>query len=85
MCGCANEEKGWSPEAKKPDWPESGALIIRTGEDDFIVAGTGMVITFTSDDKVDPLVGILQADEGEYKNDQWVPGRRLNGDQTHLG
>lgn len=76
---------GWSPEAKKPEWPESGSLIIQAGEDDFIVAGTGIVITFTSDDQVDPLVGILQADEGEYVDGKWVAGRRLNGDQTHQG
>ncbi|HEY1112178.1 MAG TPA: DUF5597 domain-containing protein, partial [Chitinophagaceae bacterium] len=76
---------GWSPGAKKAEWPESGGLVIQTGEDDFIVAGTGIVITFTSDDRQDPLVGILQADEGEYVNGVWVVRRRMNGDQTHQG
>jgi beta-galactosidase GanA len=76
---------GWSPEAKKPDWPMSGGLVIQTGENEFIVAGTGIVITFTTVDKATPLVGILQADEGEYVNGQWVAGRRMNGDQTHQG
>jgi beta-galactosidase GanA len=76
---------GWSPEAKKPEWPESGGIIIQTGKDEWIVAGTGMVITFTSDDKAAPLVSILQADEGEYVEGRWVPGRRMNGDQTHQG
>lgn len=76
---------GWSPNAKSPDWPMSGGMIIQTGEDEFIVAGTGIVITFTSNGKSDEHVGILQADEGEYINGQWIAGRRMNGDQTHQG
>lgn len=76
---------GWSPDAKKPDWPTSGGLVIQTAADEFIIAGTGIVITFTTGDNVNPRVGILQADEGEYINGQWVTGRRMNGDQTHQG
>jgi beta-galactosidase GanA len=76
---------GWSPEAKKPDWPMSGGLVIQTAEDELVVAGTGIVITFTTVDNVNPHVGILQADEGEYVNGQWVADRRMNGDQTHQG
>jgi hypothetical protein len=30
-------------------------------------------------------VGILRADEGEYINGKWKPGRRMNGDQDHQG
>ena len=37
---------GWSPEAKNPDWPMSGAIIIQENENDFIIAGTGVVVTF---------------------------------------
>jgi len=29
--------------------------------------------------------GILQADEGIYKNGKWMPGKRMNGDQDHQG
>jgi beta-galactosidase GanA len=76
---------GWVPEAKKIEMPMAGGLVIQTGEDEFIVAGTGIVITFATDDKVNPIVGILQADEGEYVNGKWVAGRRMNGDQDHQG
>jgi hypothetical protein len=31
------------------------------------------------------LVGIEAVDEGEYRNGSWVPGRRLNGDETFSG
>ena len=38
---------GWSTEAKNPDWPMTGAIIIQTDENDFIIAGTGVVVKFT--------------------------------------
>jgi len=76
---------GWVPEAKKAEFPAAGGIIIQTGEDEFIIAGTGIVVTFATDDKVNPIVGILQSDEGEYNNGKWVAGRRMNGDQDHQG
>lgn len=60
------------------EWPLSGGIIIQTGEDSFIIAGTGIVLTVKN-------AGILQAEEGVFENGKWVPGRRLNGDQTHQG
>lgn len=76
---------GWSPEAKKPGWPESGGLIIQTGKDEFIIAGTGIVVTFSDGSAADNSVGILQTEEGCYVNGKWLPGRRMNGDQDHQG
>jgi beta-galactosidase GanA len=76
---------GWSAGSKDPGWPESGGLIIQTGRDEFIIAGTGIVITFSSVRDPNSFVGILRAYEGEYINGQWIPGRRMNGDQDHQG
>ncbi len=76
---------GWSPEAKKPDWPMSGAIIIQENDNDFIIAGTGIVVTFTVSNRTDKSVGILQAEEGKFDNGKWIPGRRMNGDQDHQG
>lgn len=76
---------GWSPEAKNPDWPMTGVIIIQTDENDFIIAGTGVVVTFTVNNASNISVGILQADEGIYKDGNWIPGRRMNGDQDHQG
>ncbi|MEP6747375.1 MAG: DUF5597 domain-containing protein [Bacteroidota bacterium] len=76
---------GWSPEAKKSGWPESGGLIIQTGDDAFIIAGTGIVITFAPETTANKFTGILQANEGEYSSGKWKPGRRMNGDQDHQG
>ena len=76
---------GWSPDAKKPDWPMTGGIIIQEDDNDFIIAGTGIVITFEVNNKNDKSVGILQADEGMYINGKWISGRRMNGDQDHQG
>ncbi|HEY2348674.1 MAG TPA: DUF5597 domain-containing protein [Puia sp.] len=76
---------GWSPDSKKPGWPESSGLIIQIGEHEFIIAGTGIVVTFSSSAKNNPSVGILRSYEGEYVNGEWKPGRRMNGDQDHQG
>lgn len=76
---------GWSAGAAKPNWPMVGGIIIQVGKDEFIVAGTGIVITFSVVDQPNISAGILQADEGEYIKGKWVPGRRMNGDQDHQG
>ena len=52
---------------------------------DFWFAGQGITITFKEADAGDVRVGIEFAEEGVFVNDAWLPGRRLNGDQTHQG
>jgi len=76
---------GWSPKAKEDQWPLTGGLIIQIGEDEFIFAGTGIVVTFSSDEPDHPLAGILNIEEGRFVNGKWLPGRRMNGDQSHQG
>jgi hypothetical protein len=63
----------------------SGGLVIATGDGEYVFAGTGLTIAFEANSPGDPLVGLLSVDEGKYVNGQFVPGRRLNGDQTHQG
>jgi beta-galactosidase GanA len=63
----------------------SGGLVMVMGPDEYLLAGTGLTITFETDKPGDPIVGLLSVDEGRYVNGQWTPGRRLNGDQTHQG
>jgi beta-galactosidase GanA len=74
------------PATQNPQTPTaiSGGLVIAIGSDEFVFAGTGMTVTFEADTG-DQIVGILSAQEGKYKNCQWLPGRWLNGDQTHQG
>jgi beta-galactosidase GanA len=75
---------GWSPASKNPGWPETGGLIIQTAADEFVIAGTGIVVTFSSASGNES-AGILRAEEGEYLSGKWKAGRRMNGDQDHQG
>jgi len=76
---------GWSPKAKEDAWPQAGGLVIQTAPDEFIVAGTGIVISFSSDQIDKGKVGILTIEEGVYVNGKWIRGRVMNGDQSHQG
>ena len=63
----------------------SGGLVIALGPDEFLFAGTGLTVTFEANAAGEPTAGILSVQGGKYANDQWVPGRWLNGDQTNQG
>ena len=74
---------GWSAEAKNPLWPQTGIIIINVAPGEYYVAGTGVVITF--EPVANGRAGFISIDEGSFKNNQWIPGRRMNGDQDHQG
>ena len=63
----------------------SGGLVIASGADEFVCAGTGLTVVFDGGPSDLGLVGLLSVDEGRFVNGQWQQGRRLNGDQTHQG
>lgn len=67
-----------------PQTGNAGAIIIQTGPEDYLIAGQGVTVTFAP---VGPgQAGIGSAWEGRFEKDgRWVPGRLLNGDQTHQG
>jgi len=75
---------GWSPAAKEDEWPTAGALIIQTGAEDYVVAGTGIVVTFKNRN-ADKIAGIDRIEEGNYVKGKWQRGRVMNGDQDHQG
>jgi beta-galactosidase GanA len=75
----------WTPGARLEEWPLAGAIIIQTGEDEFYVAGTGIVITIKKKESPEINVGLLKVDEGNFENGEWKVLRHLNGDQTHQG
>ena len=60
-------------------------LIIATGPGSYIGAGFGFVVSFQSTAPATAAVGIEAVEEGEYRDGAWVPGRRLNGDETGSG
>ena len=73
----------WTPRDKQQ--PEThGAIVLDLGGDEYLVAGRGVTITFAPADG-NGASGIERIDEGDFVNGQWVPGRRLNGDESHQG
>jgi beta-galactosidase GanA len=61
-------------------------MVIQTGADEYLVAGQGITVTFAGTGDGPPLAGIERAEEGVFDaTGRWVPGRLLNGDQTHQG
>jgi beta-galactosidase GanA len=75
----------WTPKADQ-NTAAHGGLIIQTGPEDYLVAGSGIVVTVKPVGKGPPLAGFDSVYEGVFDaQGRWVPGRRLNGDQTHQG
>lgn len=65
---------------------ESGyGLIMATGPDEFIGAGKGFRVSVASASAGRSRVGIASIDEGAIEDGNWVPGRRLNGDENDQG
>jgi hypothetical protein len=62
-----------------------GGLIIQIGPDEFLIAGTGMYLYPGTTGVADTIAGIETVDEGCFVDERWVPGRRLNGDETNQG
>ena len=72
---------------QSPESPKGGGLILQLGEGEFLLAG----LNYKAAPKLkrdDPgFVDVLSITEGSFENGQWIPGRRLNGDEfrVHLG
>ncbi|GGA90610.1 GH35 family beta-galactosidase [Puia dinghuensis] len=74
----------WAHESRDSVWSTTGGLIIQTGADEFLVAGTGFVATFSNTDTA-LVTNIASSDEVSYIDGKEVLGRRMNGDQDHQG
>jgi len=60
----------------------SGGLIIQTGPDEFICTGRGLDVFFSAKDNTFR-TALDIVDEGTFRDGEWIPERRLNGDETH--
>lgn len=62
----------------------AGGLIIELAPNDFIVAGAGFRVDFQElQGPVHP-AQFLSVEEGAFQGDDWVPTRRLNGEEMHV-
>ena len=82
---------GWEPGAQDAEWPEAACIIIRLGKEDYLVLGSGVVITYT-DAKAgetwkqgDTRIGLAKCESVSILDGQMHIKRHLNGDQTHQG
>jgi beta-galactosidase GanA len=65
---------------------ESGAgLIIATGQNEFLGVGKGFRVLISPRSPSPFKLGIASIDEGSFVNGEWIPLRRLNGDENDQG
>jgi len=82
---------GWEPGAKDAKWPETACIILRLGKEDYLVIGSGVVVTYspaessTTWQKGDKRIGLAKCEEVEIVDGKQRIIRYLNGDQTHQG
>jgi Domain of unknown function (DUF5597)/Glycosyl hydrolases family 35 len=59
-------------------------MIIELAPDDFVVMGTGFDVTFRETEGPLRDAQLISIEEGTFQGDQWIPLRRLNGDERHV-
>jgi len=64
---------------------DAHGIIIATGEDEFLVAGSRAMVSFSSLEAPQEKAGIGPVTEIVNTDGEWKPGRRLNGDETSRG
>lgn len=64
--------------------PPRGAILVSLAPDEFLVAGTGVTVTFAPS-TASGFAGIMRVENGHYVNGKWIRDSLLNGDQTHQG
>ena len=73
----------WTPRDRQQP-SEHGGMIVWLGGEDFLVAGRGITVAVEPADGAGK-AGLDRVEEGRIADGVFVPGRRLNGDQTHQG
>ena len=79
-------EYSWAYAQKSEgETPRVGGMIIMLAPDEYLIAGSGIIVTFETRANDGTIAGIARIDEGQFVNGNWTPGRRMNGDQSHQG
>jgi hypothetical protein len=60
------------------------AVLVNTAPDEYVVAGSDVEMTFTSNTSPASTVGLSWVREDLFKDGHWIPGRLLNGDEVQL-
>ncbi|MBN2213693.1 MAG: DUF5597 domain-containing protein [Bacteroidales bacterium] len=59
-------------------------IFIATGPDEYLVSGYDIRIIFTPVTPGDPIAGLSWVEAGRFDNGQWIPERKLSGDDILL-
>jgi len=65
--------------------PPAAAILIATGPEEYIAAGSGVTARFSPVTPGPAHAGLATVEEGAFVDGRWVPGRRLNGDDSDEG
>jgi hypothetical protein len=67
------------------DVPPLGyAIVISSGPDEYFVAGLDVQVTFSPNTPGPEIAGLADAETGKFVKGQWIPGRKMNGDDVLL-
>jgi len=61
------------------------AIFIAAGPDEYYAAGSGLTVSFSPNTPGPQLAGLATVEEGAFVKGRWVPGRRLEGDDSDEG
>ena len=67
-----------------PERGRGGGMIVELGKGDFLIVGSGFTVAFRELDGPLRDAEVLSIEEGSFNGLQWVPKRRLNGDERHV-
>jgi hypothetical protein len=60
------------------------AIVISAGPDAYFVAGLDVQVTFSPNTPEPEIAGLARAETGRFVKGQWIPGRKMNGDDVLL-
>jgi hypothetical protein len=60
------------------------ALVISVGPDEYFILGHEVQIIFTPNTPGPEIAGLARVETGNFVNGQWIPKRRVNGDDVVL-
>jgi hypothetical protein len=59
-------------------------LFIAVGPNEFVISGNNIRVTFTPATPGPQIAGLASVETGIFENGQWIPGRKLSGDDILL-
>lgn len=80
-CGCRLIQIWQQPDSDERPF----AIIVNTARNEFLLIGANGIPRVVVDSPGPPHVAVARKDEGRYANSDWIPGRRLNGNEVDEG